>query len=54
MCFIGNTRTEIYHTEKCFCNNWLLSENKTILEEKPSDMRPCSFCKPDMQEEMEA
>lgn len=54
MCFIGNTRTEIYHTENCFCNKWLQSENRTVLEKKPDTMRPCSFCKPDTQEHMEA
>lgn len=47
MCFIANTRTEVYHTEYCFCNEWLNSENKKVLEERPSNMRPCSFCHPE-------
>ncbi|MDO5850492.1 MAG: hypothetical protein Q4P14_04685 [Methanobacteriaceae archaeon] len=47
MCFVANTRTEIYHTENCFCNDWLHSENRAVLEERPSNMRPCSFCHPE-------
>ena len=51
MCFIGNTRTEVYHREDCFCNYWLLKENKAVLDERPENMRPCSFCKPQLETE---
>ena len=36
---------------ECFCNYWLLKENRAVLDERPENMRPCSFCKPQLETE---
>lgn len=46
--YVLNTRTMVYHTLQCHCDQMILKENYVLVEGKPTGAKPCTKCNPDI------